>query len=92
VTANRHLVDRLADVREEIKRLQAVEAEIRDALLEDGADLRGDEWYASIVRRTTSRLNRKLLDGRYGKAAVDDCCKKIEVQRIRLVRPESEVA
>ena len=42
--SNRHVVDQLADVRQQIKRLQEEETYLRNELEQPGADLNGDEW------------------------------------------------
>ena len=41
---NRHPVDKLADIRAEIKRLQEEEIWLRHELEQPGADLEGDEY------------------------------------------------
>ncbi len=87
---NRHPVDQLADVRAEIKHLQAVEETLREALLKFDADLSGSEYYARIVSQTRSTPDRKLLDARFGHDAVEACCKHPTFQTIKLIRRDDD--
>jgi hypothetical protein len=50
---NPHPVDRLAEIREQIRRLKADEKTVREALLEDGAETDGKRFRAEI--RSQSR-------------------------------------
>ncbi|WP_028164091.1 hypothetical protein [Bradyrhizobium elkanii] len=90
VNVNRHPVDQLADVRAEIKTLQERETELKEGLLLEDADLSGSEYYARIVPLTQHRLDRKLLEQRFGQRAVEECCKDVETVQIRLVHREEE--
>jgi hypothetical protein len=57
---NRHPVDELADIRAVRRRIDTREAELRDILLADGADLNGDDYRARISKTTPRYLNRSL--------------------------------
>ncbi|WP_018184692.1 hypothetical protein [Kaistia granuli] len=83
--ANRHPVDRLADLRVAIKALKAEEDEIRKSLLAEGADLSGSEHYARITLTEQSKLDRKVLEERYGAKEVAECSKPVQVVTIRTV-------
>lgn len=59
---NRHPVDELADVRAEIKALQAREALLKAVLEDGGADTVGDEWLATICDEDGgARLDTKAM-------------------------------
>jgi hypothetical protein len=60
---NRHPVDRLADVRSEIKRLEEEERELRAYLLEHPQDRTGAEFLATIGEQRRSRVDLKALAG-----------------------------
>ena len=92
MTTNRHPVDELADVRAEIKNLQARESKLRETLLADDADLSGGEHFARIDVTKQKRLERKLLEKRFGKEAVAECCTEIVITMVRLVLRDFEDA
>jgi hypothetical protein len=91
---NRHPVDELADVREELRRLEAREKELREMLLADGADLIGDdligddligdEWRARRIDSSQRRLDQVKLVARFGEGAVDECRSPITCAVLRL--------
>jgi hypothetical protein len=85
MTANRHPVDELADIRVEIARLKNRETELREELLADGADLEGDSYRARIVEAEQSYPDRARLEQRFGAKAVAECCKHIPVTYVSLV-------
>jgi hypothetical protein len=82
--ANRHPADELADVRAEIKRLKAREAELRALLLRAGdvADLAGDEWRATMRSAWSTRLDLPAALARLGKALLPFVV-KIDVKAAR---------
>lgn len=82
---NRHPVDRLADLRATMKTLKAEEEDIRKTLLADGADLSGQEHYARITLTEQSKLDRKALEERFGKKAVAECSKPVQILAVRTV-------
>lgn len=86
---NRHTIDELANVREEIKILSLRETELKEVILADPGNLDGDEYFADLKTSTSKRVDRKLLDVRFGKSAVDECCKESTSTTIRLVRREA---
>jgi len=63
---NRHPTDRLADVRQEIKRLEQEEQELRAYLLEHPNDRTGGEYIASIGERRRRRIDLKALADEVG--------------------------
>lgn len=81
---NRHPADELADLRAELRRLEDREANLRDMLLAEGADLVGSEHVARIVASPQHRLDRELLEQRFGAAAVRACRKPVTVTMVRL--------
>jgi hypothetical protein len=65
---NRHPVDRLADVRQEIKRLEEEEQELRAYLLEHPYDRTGIEHIATIGEQRRSRVDLKALAHEVGRS------------------------
>jgi len=63
---NRHPADRLADVRSEIKRLEAEEAKLRAYLLEHPHDRIGEEHIAVIGSQSRKRVDLKGLADEIG--------------------------
>jgi hypothetical protein len=63
---NRHPVDRLADVRSEIKRLEAEETKLRAYLLEHPEDRTGLEYVAVIGSQDRKRVDLKGLADEVG--------------------------
>jgi hypothetical protein len=63
---NRHPVDRLADVRHEIKRLEQEEQGLRIYLLEHPHDRTGMEHIATIGEQRRSRVDLKALADEVG--------------------------
>lgn len=82
---NIHPADELSAVREEIKILTARADELRDLLLEDGADLNGDQYTANIIPGVRETLDRKALTEAYGEAAIMPFIKKTHYQTVKLL-------
>jgi hypothetical protein len=83
---NRHPVDALGDIRAEIKRLQEEETYLRAELEQPGANLKGDEYEARLDRKSSARLDRKLVEAKFGRKALDGCFKSSEFTTITLWR------
>jgi hypothetical protein len=58
---NRQPADRLADVRSEIKRLEAEETELRSYLFEHPSDRTGEEHVAVVGSQSRKRVDLKAL-------------------------------
>lgn len=84
---NRHLIDQLADLRKEKKFLSDHEDELREKILQSD-DLIGDEHFATLKTAITRRPDRALLEARFGKQAVEQCCKDVTTTTIRIVKRE----
>jgi len=67
---NRHPADRLADVRSEIKRLEAEEATLRAYLLEHPQDRNGEEHTAVVGSQSRKRVDLKALADEVGHSIV----------------------
>ena len=67
---NRHPADRLADVRQDIKRLEEEEQRLRSYLLEHPNDRTGMEHIASIGEQRRSRVDLKALADEVGHSIV----------------------
>jgi hypothetical protein len=65
---NRHPADRLHDLRDEIRRLQAEVDQLRAELMAAGADLRGDEWIATVCTRAHRRIDMDAALAALGEA------------------------
>jgi hypothetical protein len=63
---NRHPADRLADVRSEIKKLEAEEATLRTYLLEHPQDRNGEEHVAIVGSQSRKRVDLKALADEVG--------------------------
>jgi hypothetical protein len=63
---NRHPADRLADVRSEIKRLEAEEGKLRAYLLEHPQDRAGTEHIAVVGSQSRRRVDLKGLADEIG--------------------------
>lgn len=68
------LVDALGDVREQIRRLRREEERLCGNLVLSGGG-EGDRFVAVVRRSMRWRLVRRKLVARFGRAAVDECCK-----------------
>lgn len=79
---NRHPVDQLAEVREQIRTLQDREKEIRDRILANPDDLAGDEFAARITTSDTATLDRKAIEKAMGEAWLAGFLKRSSVTRI----------
>jgi len=81
---NIHPADELSAVREEIKILQDRADELRDELLAEGADLRGDQYTANIIPGTRETLDRKALEETFGADVVAPFLKKTHFKTVKL--------
>ena len=81
---NRHLVDELADIRAEMKRLEAREAELKAALTVDGCNLNGDEFEASVTRATAERVDTAALRKYLGEDGIKPFLKRSETVTVRV--------
>lgn len=66
VMRNVHPVDELHALREEIKALQERADDVRDSLLQEGADLNGDMHVGKIIDSKRETLDRKALEEAFG--------------------------
>jgi hypothetical protein len=70
-TSNRHRVDRLGDIREEMKTLKAEADEVRETVLENPNDLNGDDWHAFIKTvQPDTKYDIKAIVRHFGKEAL----------------------
>ena len=77
VDGSNHPSDRLARIREEMKRLKAEEEDAKVALEALAEPERTGRFYeVKISQRSSKRLDRKLLEERVGKGVVDGCLKE----------------
>jgi len=87
---NRHPVDRLAEVRDLIKSLEAEERALKADILESG-DTNGDENVAMIKHSTRNLLDRPMLEARFGRAEVAQCTKESAVTTLSLFKKAVDV-
>ena len=82
---NRHPVDMLSDVRDQIKALEADEKALRAMIIESG-DTVGDDNVAMIKESTRKTLDRPSLEAHYGKDVIAKFCKESAVTTLTLYR------
>ena len=82
---NRHLVDRLFDIREQIKALEVEEKAMRAEILDSG-DTVGDEYVAMVKNAVRHLLDRQALEVRFGREAVAQCTKESPVTTLSLFK------
>lgn len=82
---NIHPADELAAIREEQKILAARADQLRDLLLEEGADLSGDQYAATIVPGVRETLDKKALVETFGAAFVEPFIKKTNYLTVKLI-------
>ena len=86
VHSNIHPVDELADIREEIKYLQARADELREeVLVMEDADRKGDRYSAFITPGVRETLDRKALEEAFGEKAIAPYVKRTQYQTVKLV-------
>ena len=81
---NIHPADELSAVREEIKILTGRADELRDQLLADGADLKGDQYTAYIVPGVRETLDRKAITEAFGEKAIAPFLKATTFKTVKL--------
>lgn len=84
-TRNRHPVDRLFDLREQIKNLQEEADGLRADIMRT-QDYVGAEYMAVPKTTEQRRLDRPALELEFGKARIDALCKVIEVTTLNLFK------
>jgi len=84
VVKNRHPIDRLADVRAEIKRLDAVEAELRKSIIVGDFGLTGDQYIAEVRETTRETIDSALVRKHLGPDGIKPFLKKSTTQTVRL--------
>jgi len=82
---NIHPADELSAVREEIKILTTRADELRDILLKEGADLKGDQYTANIIPGVRETLDRKAITEAFGEAAIAPFVKATNFKTVKLV-------
>lgn len=83
--SNRHPVDRLYELRETIKSLQADADFLRAEIMKSG-DFVGADYMAVPKTASQRRLDRQALELAFGKNEVAACCKDVEVVTLNLFR------
>lgn len=82
---NRHPVDRLFDIREQIKLLESEEKALRSDIIESG-NTNGDEHVAMVKNSVRKLLDRPELERRFGRDEVAACCKESAVTTLSLFK------
>lgn len=82
---NIHPVDELQAIREEIKQLQERADEIRDGLLKEGADLRGDMYSAKVIDSKRETIDKQALIEAFGEKAIAPYLKVTTFKTVKLV-------
>jgi len=81
---NIHPADELAAIREEIKIMQGRADVLRDQLLAEGANLKGDTYTAVIQPGVRETLDRKAITEAFGEEAVAPFVKKTSFKTVKL--------
>ena len=68
--SNRHPADRLADIREQMRQLEAEETKLRDYLLHHPDDLCGHDYEAIVANQNRNRVDLKGLAREVGAETV----------------------
>ena len=87
---NRHPADRLADVRSELKRLEAEEAELRAYLLEHPEDRAGQEHVAIVGSQSRKRVDLKALADEVGASILQRFTSFRSAMIVRLQQRQSD--
>jgi hypothetical protein len=82
---NVHPADELSAIREEIKQMQGRADELRDQLLAEGADLKGNQYTANIIPGVRETLDRKAIEEAFGEKAIAPFLKKTNFKTVKLV-------
>ena len=82
--ANRHPVDRLADVRTEIKKLEAAEAELRKKIIDGKHGLVGDQYLAEVRETVRETVDNALVRKHLGPDGIKPFLKTSTTQIVRL--------
>lgn len=81
--SNVHPVDRLAEVRAQIKFLEEMQDDLRAEIIRTGQTI-GDHMVASIQQQKRSVLDRAKLEAKFGKQAVAACCDVRDMTLVKL--------
>lgn len=84
MTTNRHPVDELADVREQIKKLEGRELQLRAAILRGECSLSGDEYEANVVKQRRETLDTKEIKRQLGRERLAQFMRATEVAIVKL--------
>lgn len=83
--SNRHPVDRLAEVRQEIKALKEIEDALRAEII-SSKSFAGSEHIAQLNVSNRSVLDRKKLEATFGKVAVSACTTNSTTTTLRVLK------
>lgn len=81
---NIHPADELSAVREEIAILEKRGDVLREALLKEGANLKGDSYTATILSQSRESLDKKALIEAFGEAAIAPYVKTTSYKVVKL--------
>ena len=87
---NRHPADRLADVRSEIKQLEAEERDLRAYLLEHPEDRAGQEHVAIVGSQSRKRVDLKGLTDEVGASILQRFTSFRSAMIVRLQQRQSD--
>lgn len=88
---NRSDVDRLGDIRADIRRLEAEDAEIRDRLIKLGQPLiMGDEYVATVSGKEHPRFDVKAAMAWLGKERIGQFMRTAKVTYVKVVKVVQE--
>ena len=82
---NIHPADELSAVREEIAILSKRADQLREILMAEGADLKGDQYTAHVTPSVRETLDRKAITEALGEAVVAPFVKATQFKVVKLV-------
>ncbi len=84
LTNNRHPVDELADIREQMKPLKQREEELRQMILDGECEAEGNEYVATVTVAVREKLDEAKLKKELGMAMLRPFVRASEIKTVRL--------
>lgn len=88
MTKNRHPIDELADLRAEKKKLEQREEELREKILTGDWGLVGDQFEATVSKRTQTRLDPEAVYKLLSPEQAEACQKEVQLVTIKIAARE----
>lgn len=85
ILPNVHPVDKLQDLRKQIKALEDEADKLRGPLLEDGADLDGDLYTGKVIESKRETIDTKAIIEAFGEKAIAPYLKTTQYKTLKIV-------